>query len=85
MTPAAELLLNRWMDAADQLGLLFAFEPDEKVAASLGKMRHNLNVEFCALFPKADPETIGAGVDSIVVAIQRRQREIEAVGATSRV
>jgi hypothetical protein len=32
----AELLANRWMAVADELGLLFANQPDEKVAASLG-------------------------------------------------
>jgi hypothetical protein len=48
-------------------------------------MRRNLNAEFCALFPKAAPETMAAGVDSIVAEIQKRRREIEAAGETPRV
>jgi hypothetical protein len=73
----AELLLQRWMAASDELGLLFACEPDEKVAASLEQMRKNLNAKFCALFPRAAPETMAAGVDSIIAEIQKRRREIE--------
>jgi hypothetical protein len=84
MTSEAELLL-RWMVAADVLALLFAHEPDEKVDASLARMRHNLRAKFCALFPSADPATMAAGVDSIIAEIQKRRREIEAAGATPRV
>jgi hypothetical protein len=72
-----ELLVNRWAAAADELGLLFAHEPDEKVAASLEQMRQNLIDKFCALFPMAAPETMAAGVDCIVAEIQKRRREIE--------
>jgi hypothetical protein len=74
----AELLVERWMAAVNKLALLFADEPDEKVDASLKRMRQNLNVEFCALFPTADPETLAAGVDSIIEEIQKQRREIEA-------
>ena len=83
MMTEAELLLNRWMAAADKLGLLFAHEPDEKVAASLEQMRKNLNVEFLKLFPSADQQTMAAGVDSILAEIQTRRREIERGGHPS--
>jgi hypothetical protein len=85
MTSEAELLLERWMVAADGLALLFAHEPDEKVDASLARMHHNLRAKFCALFPSADPAILSAGIDSIVVEIQKRRRELEAAGATPRV
>jgi hypothetical protein len=42
-------------------------------------MRKNLNVEFLKLFP-AESATLAAGVDSIIVNIQKRRREIEAAG-----
>jgi hypothetical protein len=85
MTSEAELLLEKWMVAADGLALLFAHEPDEKVDASLARMHHNLSAEFCALFPSADPATMAAGVDSIITEILKRRREIESAGATPRV
>jgi hypothetical protein len=75
----------RIMAVVDDLGLLLAAEPAEKVEASLERMRQNLNVEFCALFPKAAPETMAAGVDCIIAEIQKRRHELEAVGATPRV
>jgi hypothetical protein len=84
MTPA-ELLVNRWIAAADEVALAFAHEPDAKVDAELARMRRNLNAEFCALFPSAAPETMAAGVDCIVAEIQKRRREIEAAGVTPRV
>jgi len=71
-------LSERWMAAANELALVFAHEPDIKVDASLERMRQNLNVEFCELFPSADPDTMAAGVDSIIAEIQKRRREIEA-------
>jgi hypothetical protein len=61
-------LLQRWIAAADEVA----------------QMRKNLNVEFCALFPSAEPETMAAGVDSILAEIQKRRREIEAAGGASR-
>ena len=70
-------MLQRWMAVADELGLLFAHQPDEKVVASLARMRQNLIDKFCALFPNAAPETMAAGVDSIIAEIQKRRREIE--------
>jgi hypothetical protein len=73
----AELLLQRWMAASDELALFFAHEPDGKVDAALARMRRNLIDKFCALFPKAAPETMAAGVDSIIRSIQDRKREIE--------
>jgi hypothetical protein len=82
MTPAE--WEARIMPVVDELGLLFAHAPDEKVAASLEQMRKNLNVEFCALFPSAPPETLAAGVDSILAEIQKRRREIEAAGEMPR-
>jgi hypothetical protein len=72
----------RIMPVVDELGLLFAHEPDEKVAASLEQMRKNLNAEFLRVFPRAPPETMAAGVDCIVAEIQKRRREIEAAGET---
>jgi hypothetical protein len=85
MTTQAELLLERWLVAADGLALLFAHEPDEKVEAALARMHRNLSAEFCTLFPSADPATIAAGVDSIITEILKRRREIESAGATPRV
>jgi hypothetical protein len=71
-------LVERWIAAANELALVFAHEPDIKVDASLERMRQNLNVEFCAIFPNADPETMTAGVDCIIAEILKRRREIEA-------
>jgi hypothetical protein len=82
MTPAE--WEARIMPVVDELGLLFAHEPDEKVAASLEQMRKNLNAEFLRVFPRAPPETMAAGVDSILAEIQKRRREIEAAGETPR-
>jgi hypothetical protein len=73
-------LVQRWIAATDDVALAFAYEPDEKVEASLERMRQNLNAEFCALFPGAAPETMATGVDCIIGEIQKRRREIE-VGA----
>jgi hypothetical protein len=78
----AELLVRRWIAAADEVALVFAHEPDAKVDAELARMRQNLNAKFCALFPMAAPETMAAGVDCIVAEIQKRRREIEGGGAT---
>jgi hypothetical protein len=72
-----ELLANRWMAVADELGLAFAHQSDSNVDAALAQMRRNLNAKFCALFPRAAPETMAAGVDSIIRSIQDRKREIE--------
>jgi hypothetical protein len=72
----------RIMAVVNDLGLFLASEPDEKVDASLARMRTNLNTEFLRVFPNADRETMAAGVDCIVVAIRKRRREIEADGAT---
>jgi hypothetical protein len=69
-------LVQCWIAAADKLGLLFAHGSDEKVDRALEQLRKNLNVEFCALFPSANPETMKAGVDCIIRSIQDR-REIE--------
>jgi hypothetical protein len=66
MTEEAELLLNRWMAASDELALFFAHEPDAKVDAELARMRRNLIAKFCGLFPKAEPATLAAGVDTIM-------------------
>lgn len=83
MTPAE--WEARVMAVVDDLGLFLATEPPAKVDASLGRMRKNLNTEFLRVFPNADAETMAAGVDCIVVAIQKRRRELEAEGATTRV
>jgi hypothetical protein len=76
MTEESELP-QRWLTAVDELGLLFAHEPDDRVAASLEQLRKNLHAEFCALFPSAEPEDMEAGVDCIIRSIQDRKREIE--------
>ena len=68
------------MAVVDDLGLFLAHEPDAKVDAALARMRRNLNAEFCALFPMAAPETMAAGVDTIIRSIQTRRREIERGG-----
>jgi hypothetical protein len=83
MTTEAELV-QRWIAAADELGLLFAHQSDEKVDAELARMRRNLIDKFCAFFPNADQQTMGAGVDSILAEIQTRRREIEAAGKMPR-
>jgi hypothetical protein len=70
-------LAQQWMATAEELGLLFAHQPDEKVDKELARMRKNLNAKFCALFPSAPPETMAAGVDSIIRSVRDRKREIE--------
>jgi hypothetical protein len=79
MTPAE--WEARVMAVVNDLGLFLAGEPPEKVDATLARMRQNLNIEFCALFPSAAPEAMAAGVDCIVAEIQKRRREITAGGA----
>jgi hypothetical protein len=76
-------LIQCWIAAADKLALVFAHEPDAKVDAELARMRRNLNAKFCALFPRAPPETMAAGVDSILAEIQKRRRELEAGGGAT--
>jgi hypothetical protein len=76
MTP--EEWETRVMAVVDDLGLFLASEPDEKVDASLARMRRNLNAEFLRVFPRSDRETMAAGVDCIIAEIQKRRREIEA-------
>ena len=83
MTPAE--WEARIMAVVDDLGLLLAAEPDDKVEASLALMRQNLNAEFLKVFPNADAETLEAGVACIVVEIQKRRREIEVGGAMGRI
>jgi hypothetical protein len=77
-------LVQRWIAAADEVALAFAYEPDAKVDTSLARMRRNLNAEFLRVFPRAPPETMAAGVDCIVAEIQKRRREIEAAGEMPR-
>jgi hypothetical protein len=76
-----EELADRWMTAVNDLALLFAHEPADKVEASLAQVRQNLNVDFCALFPTAPAAILAAGVASIITEILKRRREIEAAGA----
>jgi hypothetical protein len=71
-------LVESWIASIDDVALGFAHEPDANVEASLGRMRSNLNAEFLKVFPNADPETMTAGVDSIIAEILKRRREIEA-------
>jgi hypothetical protein len=70
-------LVQRWMAAADDVALAFAHEPDAKVDASLARMRQRIIDQFLVLFPSAPPDTMAAGVDSIIRSIQDRKREIE--------
>jgi hypothetical protein len=74
-------LVSRWIASIDDVALGFAHEPDSKVDGSLARMRSNLNAELLKVFPNADPETLSAGVDCIIVEIQKRRREIEAGAA----
>jgi hypothetical protein len=67
----------RIMAVVDDLGLFLANEPDEKVDASLGRMRKNLNAKLLKVFPDADAETLAGGVDWVIRSIQDRKREIE--------
>ena len=78
-------MLQGWIAAADDVALTFAHEPDDRVAASLEQMRQRLIAKFVALLPSAPPETMAAGVDSIIAEIQKRRREIEASGEMPRV
>lgn len=82
MTPAE--WESRVMAVVDDLGLFLATEPAAKVDAALARMRQNLNADLCALFRNAAPETMAAGVDSIIAEIQKRRHEIESDGATPR-
>jgi hypothetical protein len=70
-------LVQRWIAAADEVALVFAYEPDAKVDKELARMRRNLNAEFLRVFPSAPPETMAAGVDCIIRSIRDRKREIE--------
>ena len=79
MTPAE--WEARIIAVVDDLGLFLASEPDVKADASLARMRRNLNAEFLRVFPCAPPETMAAGVDCILLEIQKRRREIDAAGA----
>ena len=73
------------MATVDDLGLFLAGEPAEKADASLARMRTNLNSEFLRIFPNADSETMAAGVDCILVAIQKRRPELETGGTPPRI
>jgi hypothetical protein len=70
-------LVQRWIVTADEVALAFAYEPDGKVDASLAWMRQSLIDKFLALFPSVPPETMAAGVDTIIRSIKDRKREIE--------
>ena len=81
MTEAEEKFVERVTAAIEDLGLLYANEPDDRVATSLEQMRANLKAEYANLFPSI-PETTSTMVDHIIECIQARRREIEAAGAT---
>jgi hypothetical protein len=83
MTPAEEKFVDRVTAAIEDLGLLYANEPDDRVATSLEQMRANLKAEYANLFPSI-PGTTSAMVDHIIECIRNRRREIEAAGGTSR-
>jgi hypothetical protein len=70
-------LVQRWIAAADDVALAFAYEPDAKVDAELARMRQRIIDNFLALFPSVPPDTMAAGVDTIMRHIQDRKREIE--------
>jgi hypothetical protein len=78
MTPAE--LVQRWIAAAHEVALVFAYEPDAKVDAELARMRQRIIDKFLALFPSVPPDTMAAGVDTIMRHIQDRRRELEAAG-----
>ena len=70
-------LVQRWIAAADEVALAFAHEPDAKVDAELARMRQRIIDNFLALFPSVPPDTMAAGVDTIMRHIQDRKCEIE--------
>jgi len=77
-------LVQRWTAAADDVALAMAHEPDGKVDAKLEEMRLRIVDQFLVLFPGVEPETMGAGVDTIIDTIRNRRREIEAGGISNR-
>jgi hypothetical protein len=70
-------LVATWIAAADDVALAFAHEPDGKVDAELARMRQRIIDNFLALFPSVPPDTMAAGVDTIMRHIQNRKCEIE--------
>ena len=70
---------DRCAVAAEELALLFAGHPDEKVARSLEQMGANLRTELAKEFAAdVDVPTV---VNLFVDAVLARKREIEAVGS----
>ena len=74
MTPQQADFVSRCQEAADDLALLFAHQPEDRVVLALEEIRGNLARELGGVF--ADP----AGVaDYFVGCVMRRKRGIESV------
>jgi hypothetical protein len=67
MTTQADFA-ERCAAVVDELGLLYAGEPDEKVSSSLATMRANLVAELTKMFTNTD-EDLRAMVDGFIQAI----------------
>ena len=75
MTTQADFA-ERCAAVVDELGLLYAGEPDEKVSSSLATMRANLVAELTKMFTNTDVD-LRAMVDRFIRAIVERKAEIE--------
>ena len=78
-----EEFVERIERSANDLALLYAGEPDDRVAHSLAEMRRNLECEFAQIYSAATPEQIGEGVGMYIDYIMEQRREICAGGITS--
>ena len=78
--PGGERLISRLRDAAADLALFFAGEPDEKVLAALGQARKNLEHDLA--------DTLGAEMaaqiaESFCGAVLGHKHELESEGGGS--
>jgi hypothetical protein len=79
-TPAE--FLARCEAVIEELALLYAHSPDDKVKASLDHVLDETRAGWIETFESfATPQDIAMVVDDIGVRIQARRREIEAGGA----
>ena len=67
--------LERIEKVADELALLYAGEPDEKVESSVHVMRANLEKDFSEIFQSSSE--VAQAVDMFLGAVQARRRAIE--------
>jgi hypothetical protein len=74
--------VQRCVAAADELALLYAGEPEEKMLAALHQVRANLEAKLAEPF---GPDVAAGMAEAFVAAVIAREREIEAAaGGTSR-